>query len=180
MLKILRQISSEVKFSNPFWNYRFDKYSLPNGNEGEYHYVETRGSVMVVPKLKDGSFILLRQYRYLNQRLSIEFPGGGILRGKSAEESAEIELQEESGFKAGKITQIGQFNPCNGITSEMCSVFFADELEKEKIGHDTSEEFEPVIMTTDEINRAIQSGDLWDGMTMAAWSLYSFSNLLLI
>ncbi len=178
MLKILRQISSEVKFSNPFWNYRFDKYSLPNGDEGEYHYVESRGSVMVVPKMKDGSFILLRQYRYLNQRPSIEFPGGGIIRGKSAEESAAIELQEESGFKAGKIVQIGQFNPCNGITNEMCSVFLADELEKEKIAHDMSEEFEPVIMTAEEIRQSIRNGELWDGMTVAAWAIYNFSNLL--
>ncbi len=178
MLKILRQISSEVKFSNPFWKYRFDKYSLPNGDTGEYHYVETRGSVMVVPRMKDGSFILLRQYRYLNQRLSIEFPGGGIIRGKSAEESASIELQEESGFKAGRVRTIGQFNPCNGITNEMCSVFFADELEKEKIEHDMSEEFEPVIMTAEEIISAIQNGELWDGMSVAAWAMYSFSNLL--
>lgn len=176
MLKVLRQISSEIKFSNPFWTYRFDRYALPDDTTGEYHYVESRGSVMVVPKLDEDVFILLRQYRYLNQRFSIEFPGGGIIRDKDARESAIIELQEESGFKTGRIQQIGQHNPCNGITNEICSVFLADELVYEPIRHDTSEQFEQLRMTSKEITQAIRSGDLWDGMTIAAWTFYTISH----
>jgi 8-oxo-dGTP pyrophosphatase MutT (NUDIX family) len=172
MVKILEQISSEIRFRNPFWDYRYDKYHLPNGETGEYHYVDSRGSVMIVPKLDDDSFILLKQFRYLNQRESIEFPGGGIKSGKSAEDAAFAELQEESGFKAGKLLQLGAHNPCNGVTNEICTVFLADELEKKETGHDASEEFEMITMTRAEVNQAIRSGEIWDGMTIVAWALY--------
>ena len=49
-----------------------------NGEVHSYHSVTTGDSVLVLPVLSDGSIVLLRQFRYLQQRWSIELPGGGI------------------------------------------------------------------------------------------------------
>src|SRR5438094_977656 len=130
MLKALRQIGAELLARNPWWEYRKDRYERPDGSGGEYHYIHTPGSVMVIPVTEEGKLILVRQYRYLNRRESLEFIGGGIKQGKSAEESARDELIEEAGIAAGKLIPIGQFNPMNGVTDELCNIFVAGSLKK--------------------------------------------------
>ena len=49
-----KKISSEDKFKNPWWTYRLDKYQLPNGKKGEYHYMHTGGSCFMIPITEEG------------------------------------------------------------------------------------------------------------------------------
>ncbi len=177
MLQELKQLSASVKFANPYWTYKFDLYTRPNGTTGEYHYVHTPGSVMIVPRLADGRFAMIRQYRYLNSRESLEFPGGGIPHGVEIQTQAFKELEEETGWRASSMSIIGQFNPMNGITDELCTVFAATELfqPSTNLTHDDSEEFERVAISFEEINEYIRSGILWDGMTLAAWQLFTLN-----
>lgn len=175
MLKRLKKIQSEVLTTNPWWEYRRDIYMNPKGKESEYHFVHTPGSVFVVPELNESSFVLTKQYRYLNQRISIEFPGGGIKKGKTAEQNAREELEEEAGYISNNLKLIGQFNPFNGVTDEICSVFHAKELIKTELRPEPSEEFEIIILTKEEIINKINKGEIWDGMTLAAWTLFYFS-----
>lgn len=133
---------------------------------------------MVIPEFADGTFLLTKQYRYLNQRESLEFPGGGIPKGISAAEQAQKELQEESGWKAGSIIVLGIFNPCNGLLDEICSVFLARDLTpaSPSIRHDDSEEFERLRVSKREFSALVRSGELWDGMTLAAWQMFLAHN----
>lgn len=172
MLTKLKQNSTEVILENPYWQYKKDVYSLPDGEEGEYHYVHTPGSVFVIPITNEGRFVLLRQYRYLNLRESIEFIGGGIKRGQSAEDAARAELLEEAGITASELQQIGEFNPFNGVTDEICSVFVAKGLVFGAAKPDASEEFERLEHSPSDLREMIANGEIWDGMTLAAFTLY--------
>ena len=42
-----------------------------------YYYVFTHGSTFVIPVLKNLDIVMVEQHRYLNGKISIEFPGGG-------------------------------------------------------------------------------------------------------
>jgi len=175
MLTKLNKISSEVHFTNKWWDYMIDEYTYPTSEIGEYHYVRTTGSTMVIPRVGD-KFIMTRQYRYLNSDVSLEFPGGGIKKDLSPEQNALEELEEESGYKTDNLIKLGIFNPFNGVTDEICNIFLADGLIKTFAKPEPSEEFEIVELTFNEINIKIERGELWDGMSLAAWSLYCFSN----
>jgi 8-oxo-dGTP pyrophosphatase MutT (NUDIX family) len=174
MLKELHQLSTETRFKNPYWEYRVDGYTKPNGSAGEYHYAHTPGSVMIVARLSDGRFVLTKQYRYLNRRVSLEFAGGGLPEGVDAAIQARNELHEETGLQAASLRPLGQFGPFNGVTDELCNVFLAEGLSEHELPAtpDESEEFELCTMSKDELNAAIRSGELFDGMTLAAWLLY--------
>lgn len=176
MVRTLDQITTETVSENPYWQYRKDKYGLPNGKTGEYHYVHTPGSVFIIPRLKNGTFLLVKQYRYLNRRISLEFPGGGIKIDLGAEASAQNELAEEAGIKAHRMYRLGSFNPCNGLTDELCTVFLAEDFTEISADHDESEEFEYLSVSEEEIGKMIKNGQLWDGMTLAAWALYKNSD----
>ena len=174
-LKILKTLSKEPKFINKWWEYWLDVYRFPNGASGEYHYVNSKGAVMIVPLLDDGSLVMTKQYRYFNQKISIEFPGGGKKEELSYEESARQELLEEGGYRSDSLVCIGEYNPYNGVTNEITKVYLALDLAQEQAQPDESEEFEIIRFTESEIITKIENGDIWDGMTLAAWSLYFFS-----
>jgi 8-oxo-dGTP pyrophosphatase MutT (NUDIX family) len=167
-------LSSRTIYKNPYWEYCVDDYILPSGNKREYHYVSTRGSTFIIPEIDNDTFILTRQWRYLNNRYSIEFPGGGIEEGLTANENAAKELAEETGYSAGVLVYLGENNPYNGVTNEMCQVFIARNLIPCISKPDESEEIEIIRLNRIEILKLIKKGEIWDGMTLAAWAMYFF------
>jgi 8-oxo-dGTP pyrophosphatase MutT (NUDIX family) len=171
MMKKFDTIDSASIIKNPYWEYRLDKYILPNGNEGEYHFVRTNGSTFILPFISDTELLLTRQYRYLNRRHSIEFPGGGIKQGLSPLVNAIEELEEETGYSANYMEYIGSYNPFNGVTDEYCHVFIADNLYKVDTLPEPCEEIEIIKLDISRIRELISKGEIWDGMTLAAFSI---------
>lgn len=172
MLKKLKKLSSKEKFRNKWWAYIIDEYEWPTGDIGEYHFVRTTGSTMIIPKLKDDIFIMTKQFRYLNQKESIEFPGGSIKQGLLPEQNALEELEEEAGFICSAVTELGKFNPYNGVTDEICTVFLAEGLSQTELKPEPSEEFEIMQLSFNQINQKIATGEIWDGMTLASWAVF--------
>ena len=78
MLSRWKKLTSKIIYTNPWWTYTLDSFQIPDGVKGEYHYVHSEGSSMIVPVMEDGKIILVNQYRYLGERESIEFPCGGV------------------------------------------------------------------------------------------------------
>ena len=153
----------------PYYRFSRDEYVLPGGGKGEYHYIDIGGSAMVVPVLASGKLVLVRQYRYLLGRESLEFPAGGMKQGSDALATARAELREEAGYVADRLEQIGEFAPYNGASNEMCHVFVARELSPVSAEPDATEEMEIVTLSRDEVRAKIASGEIWDGMTVASF-----------
>lgn len=173
MLKHWKTLGTEIIHRNPWWTYKKDRFEIPDQHNGEYYYAETYGSCMVVPVNRDGQLIMVNQYRYLGGRESLEFPSGGVKAEQSFLAAAHAELQEETLHEAGSMELLGEFNPCNGITKEMCQVFLATDLKPitTEVSQDITEEFEIVFHSPDEIDQMIKNQQIWDGMTFAAWLL---------
>lgn len=170
-LKKWNRLSSNVVFQNRYWSYNLDKFQIGKSFVGEYHYVHTIGSTLIIPITADGKIILVNQYRYLVNRESIEFPCGGVKDDLAIIDNAKIELQEETGFDSNQLIKIGEFAPYNGVSDEICHVFTATDLFHSPKKSDITEEFEILFLTKDQIEEAISSNKIWDGMTLAAWSL---------
>lgn len=170
-LKSWIKITESILIRNPWWTYKRDAFEMPSGRGGEYHYVHTNGSSMVVPVLGDGRLVLVNQYRYLAGKESVEFPCGSVKDGSTHDETAHLELQEETGFSAKGLIRVGEFNPYNGVTNEMCRVYVARDLVYVGGTPDETEEFEIVRLAPAEIDERIRAGAIWDGMTIAAWSI---------
>lgn len=169
-LKKLETLASKTLFKNPYWEYRLDNYTLPDGSAGEYHYVHSPGAAMVIPVHDDGTLVLVKQFRYLWKKESIEFSCGGV---KNADYlgTAKNELAEEAHLAAAHWRQIAEFNPFNGAADEVCRVYLASGLTDATRARDASEEFEILRMSVDEFEEAVEQAAIWDGMTLAAWML---------
>ena len=170
MLKRWKRLNTKIFSKNPWWTYKLDTFEIPNEYTGEYHYVYTNGSSMVIPVRDDGKVILVKQYRYLCERDSIEFPCGSVKDGDGYDDTAHHELGEETGFDARSMERIGQFAPYNGVSSEICRVYIARDLTLSEAQPDHTEEFELIFCSAKEIEDLITANEIWDGMTLAAWS----------
>lgn len=165
------RISRKVIFRSPFCSFEHDRFRLPNGTEGDYYHVNSPGAVMVIPVDNDGKVVLVRQYRYLIDEDSLEFPAGGIHQGMDPLEQAKKELEEEAGVTAGNWEPAGRFASWNGVTNEICRLFIARDLRKVKSTCDPTEEFEVVRHTWSEILEMAERNEIFDGMTLASIAL---------
>jgi len=174
MQKKFSKISTEIIKENPYWIYKKDKYYLPNDEIGDFHYIETNGSILIIPIINN-KIVFVNQFRYLNQKNSYEFPGGGIDKRLSIEENLQKELSEEAGYISNKIIYLGEFNPFNGVTNEICYVYIATDLEQKIAKPDITEEFSVSLFDLEQINELLKNNKIWDGMTLSAWTIFLYS-----
>jgi ADP-ribose pyrophosphatase len=173
MLKHWQTLSSRLLYQNPWWRYFVDQFQIPGQQIGrEYHYVQTYGSCMVVPVTGDGRLLMVKQYRYLGDCISLEFPSGGVKAEQSFLQAAHAELQEETALQAAQMDYLGEFNPCKGIIREICQVFLATQLQPAGVVKpDATEEFELFYCSPQQLDEMVGNNQIWDGMTLAAWLL---------
>lgn len=170
-LKRWKKLSQKTLFNNKYWSYLLDEFEIEDKGKGEYHYVHLLGSTMIIPVTNNNKIILVNQYRYLNQKESIEFPCGSVEEGHSFEENALKELREETGYSGSDLKKVGEFSPYNGVSDEMCHVFIAKNLFKDALQSDFTEDLENIEASPDEIDKMIEQNIIWDGMTISAWTL---------
>ena len=99
-----------------------------DGLEGDYIIMDAPDWVIVIAEHND-KFLMVKQWRHGEAALSVEFPGGVIDKGEEADAAARRELEEETGYKAGKLTKLGKVNPNPALFSNHVHFYLAEDLE---------------------------------------------------
>ena len=103
----------------------------PEGEEFQRDVVRHPGAVSVVPVLDDGeTVVLVRQYRTAIEGDLLEIPAGKLdVDGEAPEAAAARELEEEVGYRAGRLERLAEFYNSPGFCDEHSVVFVAFDLE---------------------------------------------------
>jgi ADP-ribose pyrophosphatase len=101
--------------------------------DGRWEYVSrTRGvSAAVILAVDDGHVILVEQERVPLGRRCLELPAGLIgdeQEGEDVEEAAIRELEEETGYRAERMIDLGRFHASPGMSSEGFNLLRAEGL----------------------------------------------------
>ncbi len=143
-----------------------------SGLRGSYYALRAPDWVVVIPVLGQ-SFVLVRQFRHGLGAFTTEFPGGVVKAGEAPEKSAERELLEETGFKAGKITVLGRCNPNPALFSNEFTVCLAEDLTDTQETHPDEDEFIRIEkMPIDRVIDGFCSGELIHAFMGTALALY--------
>jgi len=155
------------------FSFEVNRLRLPNGVEGEMECVRHPGGAVAVPLTDDGKLILVRQYRFSSGRRLLEFPAGTIESGEAPLETAQREIQEETGYRATQWDRLGQFYLAPGYSDEIIYSYLARGLEL--LDHppqmDEDEDMEVVILAISELEQAILDGEPVDGKSIASFML---------
>ena len=146
-----------------------DRVRLPDGGESEREWIDHPGAAAVVPLLPDGRVILVRQFRYPVGHEFIEVPAGKFdMKGESPEDVAHRELEEESGWRAGRLEKLGAFHMAIGYCNEVIHCFLAHDLEQVGSNLDHDEFLEVVYIPLDETIEMIADGRITDVKTVVS------------
>ena len=152
-------------------NVRIDRLRYASGHERTAEVVEHPGGVTVVAFDRDDRLLLVRQCRHPAGRELLELPAGTLEPGEAPETCAERELQEETGYRPGRLERLGGFYTAPGFCSEYLHVFLASDLEESRLeGDEESIELEAVPL--EEALRMVEAGEIEDAKTVGALLLY--------
>ena len=116
--------------------------------------------------------LLVRNKRYAVGRSLLELPAGTLEKGEMPIDCAGRELQEETGFLAGRLRPLGTFFTSPGILSETMHAFVATDLEETRQALEEGEELEVEERPYAEVIHLIRDGQIVDGKTIAAVLMY--------
>lgn len=122
-------INSEEKYRGRIFSLWVGQVRLDNGEIYNREIIRHNGSVAIVPVI-DNSVILIRQFRISIGREILELPAGRLEKDESPEVCADRELQEEIGYRTGKMLLATDYYSSVGFTDEKMYIFLALDLHK--------------------------------------------------
>ncbi len=146
---------------------RLDEVRLPNGGAFTREVVEHGASVGVVAVDTEGQAILVRQYRHPAGEALLEIVAGGVDEGEEVEAAARRELEEETGYGAGKLQPLFQAYLSPGYGTELMHFFLATELVPGPPRPEHDESIEVVRLPLASVPELIRRGQIRDAKSVA-------------
>lgn len=153
-------------------NLRVDSLRYPSGHESTAEVVEHPGGIVIVAFDSAARLLLVRQYRHPAGRELLELPAGTLEPDEAPELCAERELQEETGYRPGRLERLGGFYTAPGFCDEYLHAFLALDLVESRLQGD-EEAIDLEAIPLDEAHRMIASGQIEDAKTAGALFLYA-------
>ncbi len=155
-----------------FSSVRVDRVRTPDGEEVEREVVERPTAVGVVPLAPDGRVLLLHQYRQPAGRPLIEIPAGLMdVDGEEPADTAQRELIEELGMRAGSLRALTVFFNSAGWTDEVTHLYLGRDLQPADapegfVAKAEEAHLEVVSLSLTDAVAAVRDGEITDAKTM--------------
>lgn len=175
-----KQITHKLVYECFFMKLYEDEVLLPNNRTSKRIYLKHASAAAVLPITKDGNIVLVKQYRYPIQSVSLEIPAG---KKDSLDElgliCAKRELEEETGYVSKDFTKITDINSCVGYSNEVIELFLAKDCYKidNPKPLDDDEFVEVIEVTEKEALDLIKSKTIKDAKTIIALQSYFLENI---
>ena len=144
------------------------KVKLPDGNMGRRDVVRHPGAVAILAFIDNETILLVEQFRIALNKTMLEIPAGKLEKGEVPLECAHRELEEETGYKAGKLEYLGTIATGAGFTDEIIHIYKASELFQGIKGGDEDEFIEVTEYKIHEVEAMIKDGKIIDAKTISS------------
>jgi 8-oxo-dGTP pyrophosphatase MutT (NUDIX family) len=164
--------SSEVLGQGSLVRLRRDTVRMPDGEVVGRDILEHPGAVAVVALDAADRVLLIRQYRHPVGRLLWEIPAGlRDVAGEPLRLTAERELVEEAGYRAGQWRVLTDTFSTPGISTERLRIFLASglaevpEAERSYVREHEEAHLTLAWLPLEEAVRRVLAGELHNGVT---------------
>lgn len=168
------KLASETVFTGKILTVRRDKVRLPNGREATREVVAHPGAVAVVPVTAAGEVVLVRQYRYPIAQELLEVPAGKLDKGEAPDDCARRELEEETGYRAGRLEHLATFYTAPGFTDEIMHLYLARDLSQTAQNTDGDEFINIEYYKPDQLKALLAAKEIIDAKTIVGLLLAGY------
>lgn len=146
-----------------------DTAELEDGKEVQRDVVHHSGGVCVVPLTEKGTVLMVKQFRYPMQQVTLEIPAGKLEAGEDPADCGRRELREEAGRTCGKYTPLGKLFPTPAYDTEVIHMYLAQELSApEAQDLDDGEFLDVTELPLEQAVQMVMDGEIPDAKTQIA------------
>ena len=154
-------------------DYYQDTVKVPNGNIVTWDFIGHKGAAAVVAVNAEGKLLMVRQYRNALDRETLEIPAGGLNSVDEPTDTAALrELEEETGFKAGKLEYLLTIRTTVAFCNEKIDIYVATDLVPSKQHLDEDEFINVETYDIETLAQMVYDGKIQDGKTVSALMAY--------
>jgi len=169
----IKRLKRELVHKGAVVDFYADTVEL-GGEVAVWDFVHHNGAAAVIAVDNDGKILMVRQYRNALDRFTLEIPAGKLdSPDEPTLECATRELEEETGYKAGKIEYLLTINTTVAVCDEKIDIYLATDLSEGEIHLDPMEEIKVERYDLEELQQMIFKGELKDSKTVAAINTYA-------
>jgi 8-oxo-dGTP pyrophosphatase MutT (NUDIX family) len=139
------------------------------GQEHTFSVIASPDWTNIVALDRAGQLILIRQFRFGTGEFTIEVPGGMVDPGEHPRDTAARELREETGYRAGRIVDLGFAYPNPAIQNNKVHMFLMYDCER--VGEpqlDAGEDIELFLCPLAEAERMLENGTIRHALVAVA------------
>lgn len=144
-----------------------DWFSIRTDATGDEYVASTGDEVLVVPLTEAGEVLLAVEPSPAFGAPVRLLPGGQVEPDLTLAEVANKELQEEIGYRAGRLDPLGELWPWAKYLAVRSHLFLARDLAPSKLAGDEGYEIGVEVMPLAGLEAWIADGRLHDGRTIA-------------
>jgi ADP-ribose pyrophosphatase len=146
-----------------------EEVRLPNGHIAYLELIRHPGASAVVPVDASGNVILVRQYRHATGSFLLEVPAGTLdAPDEAPEDCARREVEEETGYRVGRLVPLGWVWTTPGFTDEKIWLYLALDLVPTRSAPEDDEVLTVETLPLTEAARRAVSGEIVDAKSVCA------------
>ena len=152
---------------------REDRWADPRTNQEQGRVlVDCSDWVNVIAVTPRDELVLVRQFRFGIQAPTLEVPGGMVEPGEDPAAAAARELEEETGYVAGRVVPLGAVHPNPALQPNRCFSYLALDCEKKHAGQqDEGEDISVELHPRADVPRLILEGHITHSLVVVAFFL---------
>jgi ADP-ribose pyrophosphatase len=147
--------------------------SPEDGEVRDFYVLEMPDWVQVIALTPAGEFVMVEQFRPGNRAVTTEFVAGLVDEGESPVETAQRELEEETGHCGAQATVIGEVFPNAALQNNRLFIVLVNDCRPTgRRNEDPGEYIRPTTRNPGEIDAMIADGRFLDAYGIVAWDFY--------
>lgn len=165
-----KTLSSRLLVDRWWMRLREDRVLLPTGVEiEEFHVAEHPDWALAIPLREDGHVVMVEQYRYGIDQVTLEFPAGVVQEGEDPGHAAKRELLEETGYAATSLVRLGSLSIEPNRNTNYGHLYFASEVQQANEPQpDATEDLSVRLVQASALLDLLDAGHIVHGMHAAA------------